>query len=84
MHMSAQFVTAGPEWVAVLLEAVAPPFALFRALWEAAQYAFLAGSVGSNTGKGYTALVGSIKCVASMHSWLSVGSNTGEAQPTVC
>jgi hypothetical protein len=46
-----QFVTAGPEWVAILLEAVAPPFALFRALWEAAQYAFLAGSVGDSTGK---------------------------------
>jgi hypothetical protein len=41
-----QFVQSGPEWLAILLEAIIPPFALFRVLYEGGQYAFLANSTG--------------------------------------
>ncbi|MEW5307614.1 MAG: hypothetical protein WDW36_009993 [Sanguina aurantia] len=43
-----QFVQSGPYWLAMLLEVV-PSFALFRGLWEMAQYAFLA-DVNGGTG----------------------------------
>lgn len=43
-----QFVQSGPEWLALLLQVLVPPFALFRALWEAAQWAFLADSSGGH------------------------------------
>lgn len=46
-----QFVQAGPLWLAAVLQALAPPFALFRALWEASQYAFMADASSRPTGK---------------------------------
>lgn len=45
-----QFVENGPNWLALVLQLL-PSFALFRGLWELAQYAFLADI---NKGKGMT------------------------------
>ncbi|KAG2422265.1 hypothetical protein HYH02_015468, partial [Chlamydomonas schloesseri] len=41
----AQFVAAGPGWLAALLQ-VFPSFALYRGLWEMSAYAFLAAANG--------------------------------------
>ena len=54
-----QFVQSGPGWLATLLELV-PSFALFRALYEMSQYAFLADANGGSGawGLGYRVTVG--------------------------
>ncbi len=62
-----QFVQSGPQWVALLLQALVPPFALFRALWEVSQYAFLAsqaGGTGAQEERGLQCLAACSACCA--------------------